>query len=375
MPLLLSGSAAARVMLGGREFINFAGSTYLALGALPELREAAARALTSGAAFACQLPAAYGVVDPFIRDLELAAADYCGTQDAVFLPSGYLIGAAALASLDTSGSVLFIDEGAHFSLFDTARLTTRPLITFKHCDPESLAQAIYTSLPPRLRPIVVSDGVFGTTGRVAPLDLYADVIADYGGRLVVDDAHSFGVLGLQGRGAAEYHGVESITVSAATLSKAFCAQGAIIGCDVEVADKLRRTPPLRGANAGSPLSAAVAVVSIRYMQSHPERRARLAELTVYLRNRLECIGIKVGESPAPIMAFRIGDRAAMECIQERLFERGIYVLLSSYIGAGTEGVIRCAVFADHSESDLDALAAALEELQVSAVSAPPRSRE
>jgi 8-amino-7-oxononanoate synthase len=354
-PLVLSGPASARVTLGGREYINFAGSTYLALGRQPELREAALRALEGGTAFSCQLPSAYGVIDPAIRNLEFTAADYCDTEDAVYLASGYLIGAAALTSLETSASVLFIDEGAHFSLFDAARLTGRPVVPFGHCDPEALAQAIRIALPPQTRPITVSDGLFGTTGRVAPLNEYAAVLAGYDGRLAVDEAHSFGVLGVHGRGAAEYHGVESIVTTAATLSKAFCAQGAIIACGREAAERLRRVPPLRGANAGSPLSAAVATAALRYMQAHPERRARLAQLTDYLRNKLRAIGIEVGDSPAPIFAFRIGDGAVMRSLQKQLFERGIYVMVSNYIGSGAHGVIRCAVFADHSEGDLDAL--------------------
>jgi len=343
------------VTLDDRTFINFAGSTYLALGGLAELRDAALEAVRSGLAFSSQLPVAYGSHDPAINDLEITAAAYCCTEAAVYLASGYFIGAAALMSLDTDKSALFLDESAHFSLYDAARLTARPIFTFGHCDPEALTQTVKNNLPPGMQPIVISDGVFATTGRVAPLDQYAAALADYDGRLVVDEAHSFGILGTHGRGAAEHHEVESITANAATLSKAFCAQGAIIGCRREAADRLRRLPPLRGANAGSPVSAAVGAASIRYMQAHPERRLQLRKSTQYLRKRLHGIGIDTGASPAPIVAFQIGDRALMESIQERLLQRGIYVLLSNYLGAGAEGIIRCAVFADHTETDLDAL--------------------
>jgi 7-keto-8-aminopelargonate synthetase-like enzyme len=359
---VLSGPAGARVVLDGREYINFAGSTYLALGGLQELRDAALKAIEGGAAFSCQLPAAYGVADALVESLEERAAAYCGTEDAVYMASGYLIGAAALASLNTTGSMLFIDESAHFSLFDAGQLTGLPLVPFKHCDADALEQVIHSSSRREMRPLVITDGVFGTDGRVAPLDRYAALIAPFDGRLVVDEAHSFGVLGQHGRGAAEHHGVESVATTAATLSKAFCAHGAIIGCKRAVADKLRRVPPLRGANVGSPITAAVASASIRYVHEHPERRARLSGLTSYLRARLADIGIETGDSPAPIVAFRMGVRAVMQSIQEALFRRGIYVLISNYIGAGAEGIIRCAVFADHSEADLDSLVDSLREL-------------
>jgi 8-amino-7-oxononanoate synthase len=358
---VLSGPASARVTLDGREYINFAGCAYLALGRLRELREAASSALEGGVGFSCQLPSAYGVADPTIRDLEVTAAAYCGTEDAVYFASGYLIGAAALTSLDTGESVLFLDESAHFSLWDAARLSTRRAVPFGHCDPDALSRAIRQNLPARMRPIVMTDGVFGTTGRVAPLEQYAGILAPYEGRLLIDEAHSFGVLGPHGRGAVDHHGVESISATAATLSKAFCAQGAIIGCSHEAADRLRCVPPLRVANSGSPISAAVAAAAIRYVQAHPERRERLSELATYLRNRLKGIGIEIeaAESPAPILAFRIADHATMESIQRRLMEQGIYVMLSNYIGAGASGILRCAVFADHCEADLDELVDAL----------------
>jgi 8-amino-7-oxononanoate synthase len=197
---------------------------------------------------------------------------------------------------------------------------------------------------------------------VAPLNEYATILESYDGRMVVDEAHSFGVLGVGGRGAAEYHGVESVVVKATTLSKAFCAQGAIVPCYRDVAEKLRRLPPLRGANAGSPISAVVSAAALRYMRMHPKRRTRLAELTEYLRGKLRAIGTEVATSAAPIFAFRIGDRAAMQSAQKKLAERGMYVLVSNYIGSGAEGFLRCAVFADHSEADLGALTEALAAL-------------
>lgn len=355
LPRILRGPASARINLDGREYINFAGSGYLALGGELEVRGAAVRAIEEGCAFSRQLPAAYGVTDPVISDLEAAAAAYCGTETAVYYASGYFIGAAALNSLDLSRCALFIDESAHYSLVEAARATGQTLVSFAHCDPDALADAIHRGLPPQMRPVVVTDGVFGTTGRVAPLDRYASIVVRYDGCLVVDEAHSFGVIGPHGRGAADLLGVEGISVTAATLSKAFCGHGGIIGCDHKTSEKLRGLPPLRGANSGSPISAAVGAAALRYMMACPDRRTGLADLTAYLRRKLRAHGIEVSESPAPIVSFQLGDRRAMQSLQQRLFDRGIHIMISTYIGAGPEGVIRCAVFADHCEKDLDAL--------------------
>jgi 8-amino-7-oxononanoate synthase len=360
LPRIVRGPASARINLNGREYINFAGSGYLALGRELEVRGAAVQAIEEGCAFSRQLPSAYGVADPIISDLEAVAAAYCGTETAVYFASGYFIGAAALNSMDLSRCALFIDETAHFSLVEAARTAGPALISFAHCDPDALSDAIRRGLPPQMRPVVVTDGVSGTTGRVAPLDRYAAIVGNYDGCLVVDEAHSFGVIGPNGRGAADLLGVERISVTAATLSKAFCGHGGLIGCDRQTSQKLRGLPPLRGANAGSPISAAVGAAALRYMMACPDRRTRLDDLTRYLRTRLRAHGIDVSDSPAPIVAFQLGDRKAMQSLQRRLFDRGIHIMISDYVGAGPEGIIRCAVFADHSEADLDALITSIE---------------
>jgi len=205
----------------------------------------------------------------------------------------------------------------------------------------------------------VTDGVFATTGRVAPLSEYAKVISPFDGRLFIDESHSFGVVGTHGRGAAEWCGVEHLADVGSTLSKAFCAQGAMVGCSSLVAAQLRGIPAIRGACAGSPLSAVAATASLDFVAQHPELRANLAAMTNYLRARLRALGVSVNDSPAPIVAFRYGGREDMQALQRRLFEKGIHIYHSSYFGAGPEGIIRCAVFRDHSREDIDALIAAM----------------
>ena len=235
----------------------------------------------------------------------------------------------------------------------------RPVVTFPHGDVQSLRDLLKTQVRPKQRPVIVTDGVFPTTGYVAPLADYAREIAQYGGRLLVDEAHAFGVVGENGRGAAELCGVEEITAMGATLSKAYCAHGAFVPCRAETAARLRRVPSIIGACAGSPLSAAVAAASLQYVAKHPTLRTNLSAMTRYLRTKLRSIGLEVIDSPAAIASFVCGDRADMLAQQRRLFDRGIYIHHSNYIGAGTDGVIRCAVFRDHSREDVDELIAAL----------------
>lgn len=351
----VEGPISARMRIDGRPYINFFGAGYLALSNVPAIRDAVRHAFEQGTPFAQQLPPVHGAIDPIFDRTERAAAQMCRTEASVYFASGYFIGSVGLSSFETSFDLLLLDEQAHYSLRDGAKLSGLPVVTFAHCDPESLHETLKGNLRPAQRPVVLTDGAFATTGRVPPLAEYAAVIEGYDGRLLIDESHAFGVVGENGRGAAEYCGVEQIAIAGATLSKALCANGAIVGCTASAAERLRIVAPIGAATAGSPLSAAAAAASLTYVAEHPELRKTLHAQAEHLRIRLRSAGFDVIHSPAPIVTFRFGTRSDMQALQRRAFDRGIYIHYSNYIGAGPEGVIRCAVFRDHSSSDIDAL--------------------
>jgi 8-amino-7-oxononanoate synthase len=353
------GSATARINIDGREYINFFGNGYLALSDVPAIRAAVLRALKGGAPFAQQLPAALGGITPAFAAVERAGALACATEASVYFASGYLVGMVGLASVDRSFDVLCLDEHAHPSLKDAAKLSGLPSATFAHCDPEALAGVLRQCVGARERPLVVTDGAFATTGRIPPLSEYAAALAPYDGRLFIDESHALGVVGQNGRGAAEWCGVEHLAARGSTLSKAFCAQGALVGCTALAASRLRGIPAVRGACAGSPLSAVAATASLIYVAQHPELRENLLATTRYLRTQLRAAGITVIDSPAPIVSFQYGSREDMQALQRRLFDGGIHIYHSTYFGAGPQGIIRCAVFRDHSREDIDALVSAI----------------
>jgi 8-amino-7-oxononanoate synthase len=351
----VEGPISARMRIDGRPYLNFFGAGYLALAGVPEIRAAVRRALDEGVPIAQQLPAAHGANDPIFDELERAAAQACGSEASLYFASGYLIGGVGLAALEGTFDRIIIDESAHYSLRDAARASANPSAKFAHGNPSSLAETLKACLRANERPLVLTDGAFATTGRVAPLAEYAEILAPYNGRLLIDESHSFGVVGERGRGAAEYCGVEEIATIGATFSKAYCAQGAIITCTKSDARRMRTVPPIGAACAGSPLTAAAALASLDYVSANPSLRRSLESVTGYLRKRLRHMGIDVIESPAPIVTFQLGKQADMLALQKRAFEREIYLHYSTYIGAGPEGVIRCAVFRDHTHEDVDVL--------------------
>ncbi|MCX7174506.1 MAG: pyridoxal phosphate-dependent aminotransferase family protein [Proteobacteria bacterium] len=362
VPLLqgrtVRGPESARIWIDDRPCINFVGCSYLALQALDELRAAGQRAVELEHPWSQMRSGAHGGSDPVFDEVGAAGADFFGHETSIFLPTGYFCGLAAVAALQTTFDAIFIDELGHYSLFDAARLSTCPTVVFAHCDADALRDAMRRHTPASRKPLVLTDGVFATTGRIPPLAEYARIAGEAGGQLFVDESHAYGVVGRSGRGAAEYCGVAD-ALHAGTLGKGFCAQGGLLPCTREFAARVRGLPPVRGAGAGSPVSALVGAAALRYARAHPERREHLHAISRRLKTGLRGLGLEIVDSPAPIAAFSIGRKADMLALQRSLFDDGMHVALSSYIGSGPEGMLRCATFADHAESDIDRLIEAL----------------
>ena len=354
----LRGGGNARLEIDGVPFVNFSGCNYLALTDRPELRSAALNVLEDGAGFSRYLVDAYGGYDPYFRAAEEEAAKFFGTEAAVYLPSGYLIGAAGFAAAEPDYDVILLDENAHWCLVDAAKLTTKPIRYFAHRSTESL-EAEIDRLAPGQRPLVVTDGAFATSGTLPPLDEYADRLATVDGRLLVDESHSGGVVGETGRGSVQHFGVEHIAYVGVTLSKAFCGQGAVfVGSKAEVARAIASTP-VRGSNSGSPISASVCAAALKLVRNDPSIAKRANDSAKYLRSNLSALGLSVPDTPAPVVSFSHGTFSEMRNIQQRVFDEGMYVLHSNYIASGPGGIIRLSLFADHSIEDLDRVTKAI----------------
>ncbi len=354
----VTGPESARLTIDGRQLVNFVGCGYLALHQLPQLKDAALRALELGQPWSFIGSAGYGGADPPFDDVASAIGAFFGTETGVYLPTGYFCGLAGVAGLQGGFDAVFVDELAHFNLHDAAWLSRKPVATFRHADAGALHDALKQHAG---RPLVLTDGVFATTGRVPPLRDYAALAAERGGLLFVDESHAYGVVGATGKGAAEHCGTPD-ALHGGTLSKGFCALGGLLPCTSAFAARVRGLPPVRGANPGSAVMAMVSTAALRAAADDPGRRRRLGMLSQRLKTGLRAIGLDVIETPAPITSFQLPSRGEMVSLQRRLFDQGIHVLLSNYIGAGPQGTIRCATFADHSEADIELLLGALRRL-------------
>jgi 8-amino-7-oxononanoate synthase len=358
----IQSPVGAEMMIAGRRYINFGGSSYLGLSHNPQILEAGCAALREcGSGY--QFHRHYNVATRAHQEAEAEAAAFFGTPAALFMAGGYYFGLVTIAALKHKYTMIFRDEMAHHSLHDGAAASGLPSYAFRHLDAEDLEAKLKRHCRANEKPIVASDGMYSTFGDIAPLDELASVMTPYDARLLVDESHSFGVLGETGRGAGEHHGIprSSIVIGGST-GKGLGVLGGIIPATEEEVAACRATPAGRGASSGLPAAASMCARSLSYLRHHPELLSRLRANVAYMKSGLRAIGLNVPDTVAPVAAFTTDSIVSMQSLQRRLLDEGIFVILSTYIGASPNGVIRCAIFADHTQCHMDTLLDALRRL-------------
>jgi 7-keto-8-aminopelargonate synthetase-like enzyme len=349
------------MMIDGRTILNFGGTCYLGLSAEPALVDAGVAALRQNGSTG-QIPRPYGFILSANRDAEAAARRYFGVEAAFYFAAGYMFGLITLPGLAAHYDVVVMDELSHFSLREGALIAGRPLHTFKHCDVADFARVLAEATTGGKRPLVATDGMFATFGAIAPLADYQRLLAAHDGWLVVDESHSFGVLGATGQGAVEQHGIAGPrTIAGGSLGKAFCAYGGFaLGSQMAI-DALMKASAARGAAGGMSAGAAMGAAALNFMRAHPERLVKLRNNVRILKSMLAGLGLPVTHSDAPASAFVLPTDEQMTSLCDALWGDGIYVIRSNYIGAGPYGAIRIAAFADHEPDDFERLHAVLKQ--------------
>ena len=378
----LEGPPDALVTIAGRVYHYFAGNGYFGLQSEPEVLAAT-----------CEAVLRYGIgtatsriafTSPPIFEVERRVADLIGSDSAFYTASGYAANQILLDALEGTFDRVFIDESAHYSLFDAARRVRlsrcRPIV-FRHRNIDDLRDKLDSNLQIHERPLVLSDGVFSFLGTVAPVAEYVSLLANYeSASLLIDDAHGFGVLGKQGRGTLEHCGLDPAVANRTpedssdiffddgtgsvpinlyvgfSLSKAVGGCGGVLPGGESFVQRLKeRSSMFIGASApASPIAAATAkALSIL---AEDRLRDRLRQNVARLKSGLRGIGVTVDDSPVPIAILTLGSSRNMRGIQKRLSQRGVLIsYLPRYAGLGSEGALRIAVFATHTPEMIDGL--------------------
>ncbi len=380
MPVMQS-PPGAYALIDGRCYLYFAGTGYLGLQSRAEVIGAACEAVAKygiGSATS-RLRTGFGDTPP-VLEVERLAAEFFDLADAFYFASGYF-GATILATVFREEfDAVFVDELSHYSIFDAARLADRPVFTFRHRNAADLREHLGGDLPPGGRPLVLTDGVFAVSGKIAPATEYYGVLKEFPGAiLAVDDAHALGVLGGRGRGTFEDARLWDAGVNChpaaedadgprlllcGTCSKAIGGYGGIIPGSRAFIDRLKTTSHLYSGASPPPIPTAAATAkAIELILDEPGLRRQLQQNVSLLREGLRGLGFDIEESPVPIVSLTIGDAANMVRIQHDLALRGICITyFAAYSGVGPEGALRIAVFATHTPEMIGMLLDALKPL-------------
>ena len=290
-------------ILDGRRTILAGTNNYLGLTFDPVCIEAACTALrnegtgTTGSRMANGTFAAHAALER-----ELAA--FFGRRDAMVFSTGYLANLGMLSALTGRDDVILIDADCHASIYDGCRLGTAEVIRFRHNNIEDLDTRLRRLGERTARTLIVVEGIYNMLGDRAPLAAIADLKRRYGAWLLVDEAHSFGVLGAHGRGVAEEAGVEdAVDFVVGTFSKSLGTIGGFSASDHPELDSVRyASRPYLFTASPSPSIVASARAALALLQARPELRKRLWENAHHLYERLRDLGFSLGPQPSPIVA-------------------------------------------------------------------------
>ncbi len=360
----MESPVGAQTVFNGRRMDYFAGTGYLGLQTHPDVVKAAQEALQNYGLSTATSRGGYGEHPVYTR-VEREACAYFGAEKVLYFASGYLGASILTQATGNRFEHIFIDSSAHFSLWDAAYATNQPITPFHHLRPQSLAEQLRSELRPNERPLVLSDGVFPVSGEIAPLPDYLALVKPLQGLVYVDDAHAVGVLGSNGRGTPDYFGIlDESCRSSATLAKALGGFGGIIWGATGWIEALDRASRISAGASPPPLVVAAASAgALAVARAAPELRNRLWDNVARARTGLRALGWELTDVPVPILCLESRQGVSLERIKKGLFEQDIAVeLVRSYTSTPPGGALRIAIFATHSDSQIDRLINAIGRL-------------
>lgn len=363
---IVESTPTPETIVDGKKVLMFTSNNYLGLSEHPKIVEAAIQAART-----------YGVGSDgsrllsgnlkIHREFEKAIANFKGGDDAIVWPSGYAANVGTISAIAKPirfkashffepRAVIFSDSLNHASIIDGIKLSSQKKVIYNHCDVDDLVKKMKRY--PFRRKLVVTDSVFSMDGDIAPLDKIAEVCKKYKAALMIDEAHSTGVLGEKGHGSLEYFGLKAkkdVDIVLGTCSKSLASTGGFVVAEQGIVDYLRvASRSYMFSTAMSPFSSAALLKSLEIIDSEPERREKLWSNTNYLREKLNESGFDTLNSKTQIIPILIGEDAKAIEFSRKLFEHNIYAPAVRWPAVRKgKAIIRITIMATHTREHLD----------------------
>jgi 8-amino-7-oxononanoate synthase len=359
----LTDTEGTEVTIDGRRLIMIGSNNYLGLTMHPKVREAAIAALRQYGPSCTGSRFLNGSLKLHLQ-LEEELADFVGKEAALVFSTGYQTNVGTISALVGRDDVVITDKEDHASIVDGCRLSYGKMLRFRHGDMQSLKRALAKCEPDQGK-LVVVDGIFSMGGDIAPLPEIIPLCKKYKARLMVDDAHSVGVLGENGRGTASYFGVtDDVDLIMGTFSKSFASLGGFIaGDELAIHYIQHHARSLIFSASMPPACVAACLAALEIMRAEPERPQRLLALADRMRQGYQGLGYNTGDSETPIIPIILGDDMPTFMMWRALLDAGVYT--NAVIPPAvppSKSLLRTSYMATHTEEQMDRVLSLFEQV-------------
>lgn len=322
---VIESDQSTEVVMNGKKVLMFGSNSYLGLTNHPKIKEAAKRAIDKYGTGCAGSRFLNGTIDLHI-ELENRLAKLVKKEAALVYSTGFQVNLGVVSSVTGRNDYVLLDEADHASIIEGSRLSFSKVLKFFHNDMESLESKLKLCNPERIKLIVV-DGIFSMDGDIIDLPKVVELAQKYNASIMIDDAHSIGVLGENGSGTASHFGLtDKVDLIMGTFSKSLASLGGFIAADASIINYLKHNSRSLIFSASiTPASAASVLAAIEIMESEPERIKHLWDLTHFALKSFKSLGFDTGRSETPIIPLYIRDDMKALKLTRMLLEDGVFV--------------------------------------------------
>lgn len=347
------------VSIEGRKVIMAGSNNYLGLTDHPKVKEAAIQAIHKYGTGCSGSRYLTGTIDLHI-ELEERLAKFLGKEAVLLFSTGYQTAQGIIPTLVQRGEYLISDKDNHACIVAgnlIARGATVDLLRYKHNNMEDL-QRVLDKLPKDTSKLIVSDGVFSTGGEIVDLPTLVKLAKENNAKVLIDDAHSVGVIGKGGRGtASEFNLVDEVDLTMGTFSKTFASLGGFVAGKAKVIDYIKHhAPALIFSASPTPSSVAAALAALNVLEEEPERVNKLVNNAQIIRDGLNNAGFNLIDGRTGIVPVIVGSDELAFGMWKRLYEEGVFV--NAFISPGVpqgRQMMRTSYMATHEEEHLQTI--------------------
>lgn len=361
------------VQIEGRKIVMAGSNNYLGLTAHPKVKEAATKAVQKYGTGCSGSRYLTGTLDLHV-ELESRLAKFMGKEDCLLYSTGFQTAQGIIPTLVQPGEYVVSDKDNHACIVAGNLIANgagtmvdknaQVVVRYKHNDMKHL-ETVVSQLPLDAPKLIVSDGVFSTSGEILDLPNLVKVAKKYNARILVDDAHAVGVIGKGGRGTASHHGLEKETdMTMGTFSKTFASLGGFVVGDRSVINYLKHhAPALIFSASPTPASVASALAALDVLEAEPWRIDKLMQNARKMRQGFKAMGYRIGEHDSAVVPVIIGDTEKVLVMWRALFDAGVFVnaFIRPGVPPGLE-MLRTSYMATHEDVHLDKILSVFAEV-------------